>query len=60
MSNVQKPNKIAVVWLSANSPDAHALLKAVAMMFNRHVPLSTAADLTERDEELLCERSPKS
>ena len=37
----------------------HALLKAVAMLFRRRVPLSTGVDLTKRDEELMCRRLPE-
>ena len=60
MNTFRKPNKIAVIWESTPNPDPHALLKAVAMLFNRQVPLSTVADLTQRDEELLCERPHES
>lgn len=47
---------ITVTWETSPDPDPRALLKAVAMLFNRQVPLSTGADLTKRDEELLCRR----
>lgn len=56
MKKPPAPNSITVTWETAPDPDPHALLKAVAMLFNRRVPLSTAADLTKRDEELLCRR----
>jgi len=49
-------NKITVLWEVVPNPDPHALLKGVAMLFGRSVPLSTMADLTTNDEELLCER----
>lgn len=45
-----------VIWETVPDPDPHALLKAVAMLFNRRVPLSTGADLTKPDRTLLCER----
>lgn len=48
--------QITVVWETIPDPDHHALLKAVAMMFNRRVPLSTGVDLTEHDRTLMCER----
>jgi len=60
MSNVQRPNnKLTVTWETVPSPDPHALLKAVALLFQRQVPLSTGVDLTKRDEELLCRRLPE-
>jgi hypothetical protein len=58
MSKPTKQKNIAVIWEPTPDPDPHALLKAVAMMFNRRVPLSTAADLTKNDEELMCRRHP--
>jgi hypothetical protein len=45
-----------VIWETAPNPDPHALLKAVAIVFHRRVPLSTLADLTHTDKTLLCER----
>lgn len=49
-------NQIKVVWEVASNPDPHDLLKAVAMLFSRRVPLSTMSDLTANDDELLCEQ----
>ena len=61
MSNVRRPNKkLAVTWEVPPDPDRHALLKAVAMLFHRRVPLSTGVDLTKRDKELLYRRLPES
>jgi hypothetical protein len=51
-------DKLTVIWETVPNPDAHALLKAVAMVFNRRVPLSTEADLTSPDEELMWRRPP--
>jgi hypothetical protein len=51
--------QIAVSWKTVANPDPHALLKAVAMLFKRRVPLSTGADLTSTDEELMCTRQPE-
>jgi hypothetical protein len=56
MKPPRKPAPIAVIWEYSPNPDRHALLKAVAMLFKQRVPLSTGGELTERDEELLCER----
>jgi hypothetical protein len=50
------PTKLMVIWETAPNPDPHALLKAVAIVFHRRVPLSTPADLTHTDKTLLCER----
>ena len=50
------PNEITMIWETVPDPDSHALLKAVAMLFNRRIPLSTGADLTKHDEELSCTR----
>jgi hypothetical protein len=52
------PKKLTVVWETVPNPDPHALLKAVAMMFSRRVPLSTGVDLTKHDEELMCRHNP--
>lgn len=60
MPNVRRSTKLTVAWETVPDPDAHALLKAVAMLFHRRVPLSTGVDLTKRDEELLCRRPPES
>lgn len=50
------PNEITMIWETVPDPDSHALLKAVAMLFNRRIPLSTGAALTKHDEELSCTR----
>jgi len=57
MHNSTDPNQIPVTWETNASPDRHALLKAVALVFHRTIPLSTAADLTELDKTLSCERT---
>lgn len=49
-------NQITVVWETGPNPDPHDLLKMVAMLFGRKVPLSTMPDLTTNDDELLCEQ----
>jgi len=59
MSNIRRPTQLAVIWETVPDPDPHALLKAVAMLFHRRAPLSTGADLTKRDEELMCRRLPE-
>ena len=59
MSTIQRPTHLKVIWETVPDPDPHALLKAVAMLFNRRVPLSTTADLTRIDEELSCRRLPE-
>jgi hypothetical protein len=59
MPKQRTPIKIAVIWETVPDPDPHAVLKAVAMLFHRRVPLSTAADLTKTDKTLLCERPPE-
>ena len=41
------PPNSTVIWETVPNPDPHALLKAVAMLFHRRVPLSTGADLTK-------------
>ena len=56
MSKPAKSENLTVIWETVPDPDPHALLKAVAMMFNRRVPLSTGVDLTKADEELMCRR----
>ena len=58
MPNRPIPTKITVIFEVVSDPDPHALLKAVAMLFGRRIPLSTGADLTKRDEELDCRRLP--
>lgn len=52
-------NRITVIWETVPNPDPHALLKAVAMLFNRRVPLSTGADLTNDGKTLMCRRPPE-
>jgi hypothetical protein len=54
------PTEITVIWETVPDPDPHALLKAVAMLFNRQVPLSTDGDLTPGAGPLLCKRTPDS
>lgn len=54
------PTKFTVIWETIPNPHPHALLKAVAMLFNRGVPLSTGLDLTKDDKTLSCGRPPKS
>jgi hypothetical protein len=49
-------DNLTVIWETIPNPDPHALLKAVAMLFNRQVPLSTGADLTTPDKTLMCRR----
>ena len=56
MPRQPKQIKLTVIWETAPNPDPHALLKAVAMLFDRRVPLSTEADLTTRDDKLMCEQ----
>jgi hypothetical protein len=56
MTRPPQPAKLAVIWETVPDPDPHALLKAVAMMFHRRVPLSTGVDLTDTDKTLLCRR----
>jgi hypothetical protein len=56
MPRQTKQIELTVIWETAPNPDPHALLKAVAMLFNRRVPLSTEADLTTRDDKLMCEQ----
>ena len=58
MPNARNPTKLNVIWETVPDPDPHVLLKAVAMLFNRRVPLSTGVDLTKPDDELLCRRLP--
>jgi len=50
--------KPGVSWETVPNPDPHALLKAVAMLFGRRVPLSTDADLTKPDKTLMCGQRP--
>ena len=54
MPNAKKPTTLRVIWETVPNPDPHVLLKAVAMLFKRRVPLSTGVDLTKADKELLC------
>jgi hypothetical protein len=56
MPKPPKPTNLTVIWETAPNPDAYALLKAVAMLFHRRIPLSTGADLTKADKTLLCRR----
>src|SRR5258706_11015666 len=58
MPTSPKLQKLTVTWETVPDPDPYALLKAVALLFNRRVPLSTATDLTKPDKTLLCERPP--
>jgi hypothetical protein len=44
--------KLKVIWETAPNPDPYALLKAVAMLFGRRIPLSTDANLTKTDKTL--------
>lgn len=60
MPKTAKFENLTVVWETVPDPDPHALLKAVAMVFKRRVPLSTRVDLTKRGEELTCRRPPES
>ena len=55
----RKPTELGVIWETLPNPDPYALLKAVALLFDRRIPLSTGVDLTKTDGELLCERPPK-
>ena len=50
------PDMLAVTWETVPDPDPHALLKAVAVLFHRRVPLSTGVNLTNRDKKLLFKR----
>lgn len=43
---------IVITWETVPEPDPHALLKAVAILFGRRVPLSTGTDLTNTDVTL--------
>jgi len=56
MRNPLNHNPIKVLWETAPESDPYDLLKVVAMLFDRRVPLSTMSDLTTNDDELLCER----
>ena len=51
--------KLEVVWEAIPNPEPHTVLKVVAMLFHRRVPLSTVTDLTLSDEELSCRRVTK-
>jgi hypothetical protein len=59
MPHVRKPTELRVIWETVADPDPHALLKAVAMLFNRRLPLSTGVDLTKPEKELLCRCLPE-
>jgi len=56
MPKPPKPTKLTVIWETVPDPDTHALLKAVAMLFKRRIPLSTGVDLTKADKTLMCRR----
>jgi hypothetical protein len=56
MSTTPELPKIHIVWEDSPNQDRHALLKAIAIIFRRRVPLSTPSDLTNPDKTLLCER----
>jgi hypothetical protein len=58
MHKPHQPTKLAVTWATVPDPDPYALLKAVAIVFHRGVPLSTEVDLTVPDKTLMCERQP--
>ncbi len=60
MKQPSRSKQLAVIWKTVPDPDPHTLLKAVPMVFNRRLPLSTGVDLTKRDAELLCRRQPES
>jgi len=45
MSNSKKPTQLRVIWEIPPDPDPYALLKAVAILFDRRLPLSTGVDL---------------
>jgi hypothetical protein len=55
----RKQDKLRVIWETVPNPEPYALLKAVAIVFDRRLPLSTGVDLTKTDAELLCERPPE-
>ena len=57
---ILKPNFVAGRSAETGSTTSFALLKAVAMLFNRRVPLSTGADLTNDDKTLECRRTADS
>lgn len=59
MAKSTKQPPVRVIWETIPDPDAHALLKAVALVLNRRIPLSTGSKLTKTDEELLCTRPPE-
>jgi hypothetical protein len=56
MTKPTTSKQLTAVWKTVPDPDEYALLKAVAMLFNRRVPLSTEPDLTSPDDTLMCER----
>ena len=59
MTKLNQPTKLTVIWQVALDTDPHAMLKAVALLFHRRVPLSTSADLTNKDKTLMCEQPQK-
>lgn len=56
MPKPPKLTKLRVIWETAPNPDPHALLKAVAILFHRRIPLSTERNLTNTDKTLLYKR----
>jgi hypothetical protein len=58
MSSPRKPTKFQVIWEPVPNPDPHALLQAVAMLFDRRVPLSTDVDLIEIGDTLSSPQEP--
>jgi hypothetical protein len=55
MANNTKSIKLKVIWEIAPDPDPYALIRALAILFDRRIPLSTEADLTKHDDTLKCE-----
>jgi len=61
MSKANKPNKavkLTVTWETVPNPDPYDLLKAVALVFRRQVPLSPGVDLTVPHKTLKSEQQP--
>jgi hypothetical protein len=56
MDKTNQQTKLNVKWETVPDPDPYALLKAVAIVFRRKVPLSTGVDLTVPDKTLICGR----
>jgi len=56
MTKPRKSTELSVIWETAPDAEPHALLRAVAILFNRRVPLSKGADLTNTDKTLMCRR----